>query len=673
MCRLCVMRCGVRATVEGDRLVKVEGAPGSAMGGFICMHGQALPQIVHASERLRAPLRRRGSEFEEVSWEEALEEIAARLKAVAVRHGARAVAVQTGWPFVRHPMVGVLQRFCQAFGTPNLATVASVCEASGRMGKALTCGSKYWADVNRSRTLFVWGANPSISAPPYARLVEAMGRPGRGLVVIDPVRTPLAERAGLFLQVRPGTDAALALGMMRVIVQEGWFDRGYVARYTVGFEALSAHLEAWDLARTSEVTSVPGAQIREAARQMAQAGPVSVWDGLGLEHHENGVQAVRAVACLQALCGWLDVPGGGVLFSKAGAGFDGEVLPALYRMQTPEPVPPPVEEAPIGHAAHPLYTVFNRQAQGACFARAILEDAPYPLRALVLVGSNALITSPGASRLRAAADKLELLVVVDPVLSASGELADFVLPAASFVEGAAPPEGVEAVGRSPMIPPLYGSRTEYAIFAGLAAQLGLGRYFPWESHEGMAAAAWVPFMRDASLELRPSRPESERGGAPRFPSSSGRIEFSSGLLGARGYDALPTWRAASAAPDGEFPLRLVTGSRTLSYINSQFHHVDGVARRGPRPIARMHPEAAQAAGVVDGGRVMIRSPHGSVEMVVEVTEAVHPEVVVVPAGWASANANALIPDGVRDPISGFPAFRSGVCAVSPSGGGQGSE
>ena len=655
VCRLCVMRCELSAQVVADRLVRVDGKPGSNHGGFACMHALALPQIVHAKERLRRPLVKRGESFQEVTWDEALRFVAARMQQIKSTYGARAVGVQTGWPFVRHRLVGVLQRFCQAFGTPNLATVASLCEASGRMGKALTCGSKYWADVNNARTLVVWGGNPPISAPPYRQLVTSMATRGRNLVVIDPIRTELADRAQLFLQPRPGSDAALALGMMRVLVDEGLYDADFVRDFTLGFDDLRHHLTEYDTARVEEITSVPADKIRAAARLMAERTPTCVWDGLGLEHHENGVQAMRAVACLQALCGQLDGKGNSVLYTRADKDFWERPLPALYRLHTPEPVPPPAPDKPIGHDDHPLYTVFNRQAQATRFADAILDDRPYPLRGLILVGSNALYTAAGGRRLRQAVQKLDLLVSIDPVLCRSAEFADVVLPATTFAEPG-------------MVPRQHEARTEYEIVAGLAAKLGLARYFPWPDIDTMMRAKSSRYMRNPEVELTPDASYApERGAAPRFPSPSGKVEFFSSTMQRYGYDPLPTWHPPTERLSQEFPFRLVTGPRTAPYINSQFRHITSLRQKLPEPVAVVHPETARTAGAANGERVVIRSPHGSIEIKLTLSDRVHPEIVVLPAGWSDPAINDLIDDRLRDPVSGFPAFRSGVCAIERVG------
>lgn len=666
-CRICTMHCGLLGSARGKQLLRVEGDPGSQTRGFLCHHGWALREVIHSPERLRRPLRREKNGFREISWQQALSEIADRLLSVKKEFGPQALAVQTGWPFVRHPLVHLLQRFVRAFGSPNLATVASQCEAAARMGKALTYGSNARPDLRRARTLVVWGANPSLTAPPFAHLVEALSEDGRTLIVVDPIRTELAANATLHLQPRPGTDGALALAMMRVLLDEGRYDRQFVEQHTTGFERLGSLLQGYDPQRAAELTSVPAEQIVRAARLFAQNGPASIWDGLGLEHHQSGLQTVRAVAMLPVLCGYLDVPGAAQLLNKPGPRFYQELLPPLYRMATPAPVPPPVEARPIGYQEHPLYEVFNRQAQGMLFARAILEDEPYPLRALILIGSNALVTSPGSARMAQAAEKLRLLVTVDPFLSASAQRSDYVLPAATFAEAAeVAPGGDEAkVARSGLVPEQHESWPDWKVVFELARALGLGRYFPWSSFQEAVDAPRLPWMEDPERALRPN-PSPPGTPLPRFPTPSGKVELFSETLARFGYSSGPEWLEPKERPNEEFPLILLTGPRTRFYINSQFRQIPTIAAKLPEPMVELHPAAAERAKVSDGQRVAIVSPRGRVVMRARLSERIHPEVAVVPAGWARANANLLTDGEQLDPVTGFPAYRSLSCRVEPA-------
>ncbi|MCK6550626.1 molybdopterin-dependent oxidoreductase [Myxococcota bacterium] len=663
-CRFCSMHCGIVATHRGGQLVRIDGDLDAPSKGFVCIHGQALREVIHAKERLTAPLVRRGDVFEETTWPEALAELATRLHAVREKTGPESIALQVGWPFVRHPLVPFFHRFTRALGSPNFATAASFCAIAGRLGRTLTAGADFLPDVGRqTRTAFVWGSNPANTSPPFHHALARLARKGNNLVVVDPIKTELAERATLFLQVCPGSDGALALGMMHVMLREGWLDRARIDATTVGFDALLPVIERFSPARVAEATSLGEDAITEAARIFATEGPSCVWECLGLEHHEHGTQAVRAVAVLQAVAGWVDVPGGAALSHRPGPSFFDEPLPGFFRGMTPEPVPPPVAARPIGADEHPLFEAYNRQAQSNLFARAILEGAPYPLRALMLFGANPLLTSPGTTKLRAAYESLELVVVADPFLSETARVADFVLPSATFAEG----PDVDLSGRireAPIVEPRPGAWPDWKILFELARALGLGAYFPWTSFEEAAKAPRVPWPDDGGPTLRPSAPRSSE--PPRFATPSGKLELSSEILARFGLPAVPDWQPPSDAPSPERPFILVTGPRTRSYINSQFHSTPSVASKEPEPLLRLHPDAAKRAGVEDGARATVTTVAGSITLRVRVDAAVHPEIAVVPHGWASANANVLTHTDVLDRISGFPVWRSLSCRVTPA-------
>jgi len=661
VCRFCLVHCGVTATTEGTRLVRVEGDVQSKTKGFLCLNGHAMPEVVHSDRRVRMPLARDGDTFREVSWEEALARIAERLEKVRRKYGPEALMVQTGWPLVRHPLVGFLHRFCQAFGTPNLATVGSFCETAGRMGKALTVGSKYSPSFHRVRTLVLWGANPTHALPIVSHLVAEKASTGK-LVVVDPVRTELAALATEHLRVRPGTDGALALAMMHVIIGERLYDRTFIESETVGFEELAALAERYPPGAVAGLTTVPTEQIVRVARLLAREAPTSVWEGLGIEHHENGVQTVRAVAVLEALCRRSGQEEVNDLLTPVRTGFYDQPLPALVRPATAEPVPPPVTVRPLGYGSYPVFEIFNREAQGNLLADAVLRNEPYPVRALLIVAANTLLTAPGSERLREAAARLSLLVTVDPFLTLTARLSDFVLPACTFAEAPTVDASDEEVAQGGMVPPQHHAWPDWKVLFELARALGLGRYFPWSSFREAMEAPRTPYRADPDHQPRPD-PPAAGSAPPRFGTLSGKLELASGLLRRHGFDAVPVWTPPQEQPDAAYPLVLVTGPRTRSFINSQFHDVPSVRAKMPEPEVLLHPQRARAAGVADGERVAIVSPHGRVEMRLRITADVHPDAAVAPAGWESANVNVLHHPRRLDPISGFPAFRSGVCRI----------
>ena len=655
-CRFCLMRCGIECVVEDGRLVKVEGSMSSRTRGFVCEHGFALRELVHSNDRVQHPMIRKGDSFHEVSWEEALQFIATKLSAVKAQHGARALAIQTGWPFVRHPLVNFLHRFSRAFGSPNVATVSSLCEASLRMGEALTVGSKYSADMRKAKTLLVWGANPPVTAPPFAHLVAGKARTGN-LVVIDPLRTTLAKEATLHLRVKPGTDGALALGLIHQVLTRRPPGEELRAKLH-GLEELTALAAQYPLERVEQLTTVPRLDVERVAGMLIDNGPIGIWQGLGVEHHVSGVQTVRAITSLEVLCGRFEGADPRTLVSPNAPDFHAQMLPALYRMRTPDPAPPPISEQAVGHERFPLFDRYNREAQGELLADAILRDAPYPVRALILWGSNALVTSSGTQEMEAAAEKLDLLVTVDPFFSASAQRSDVVLPASTFAESPDVDADDTAVAQRGLVPVQGSSKPDYTILAELAAACGLGQWFPWKTFAEAMRVPRVEWMQDAALQPKP-RPDARTD----FGTPTGKAEFVSTVLAEAGLEPLPVWTPPAETPSPEFPLWLVTGPRPRARINSQFAQSPSVRARLKEPELLVHPSAAELAGIVHGAKIDVVSPHGRISIRAVVTEDVHPECVVMPAGWHEANPNLLISNAVRDPISAFPALRSGICRL----------
>ncbi len=650
-CRFCLMHCGIEGVVRDGRLLKVEGDLQSRTRGFVCEHGYALREVVHSHDRLRLPLVRRGGAFHEVSWEAALALVASKLAAVKAEHGARAVVLQTGWPFVRHPLVTFFHRFLRAYGSPNVATVASLCEASLRMGQALTVGTKYSADLRRSKTMLVWGANPWVTAPPFAHLISDKARTGT-LFVIDPVKTTLAKEATEHVSVRPGTDGALALGLIKLVLEARPVNAELLPRLH-GLEELRGLAAQYPVERVVELTSVPAAQVLRLATALLEQGPVSIWQGLGVEHHVNGVQTTRAISALEVLCGRFD---GTVdlrtVVSPPTKNFHAEPLPALYRLKTPTPAPPEPVDPPLGRERFPLYERYNREAQGELWPDAALTGAPYPVRAVLLWANNALVTSADSQHVSAAVEKLDLLVTVDPFFSESAQRSDVVLPAGTFAE-------LSADADTPsLVPPQGAARSDYEILRGLAHACGLGDSFPWATFDAALKAPMVEFMKDEALQPRP-RPDAVLD----FGTPTGKIELASTILPEFGQSALPEWTAPPDVPGGDFPLRLVTGPRPRARINSQFGQSPSIKARMREPEALVHPTVAGPLGLTTGARVTVISPRGRITLRAVVTDDVHPECVVLPSGWGEACANQLISGEHRDPISGFPALRSAVCRL----------
>ncbi|MBI1947410.1 MAG: molybdopterin-dependent oxidoreductase [Deltaproteobacteria bacterium] len=662
-CRLCTMHCGFIGTVRGDDVVAVRGDVDSNTKGFLCQHGLSIPEIVHNRARVRRPLVRAADEtaFAEAEWERALDVAAQKLLAVKDKYGPEAIAVQTGWPFVRHPMIHLLHRFCRALGTPNLATVASLCEASARMGKGLVWGANYSPDMAKVRTLAVWGSNPMRSYPPWLSLVAQVKKRGK-LIIIDPTRTELADQADEYLQVIPGTDATLALGMLRHVIENDLYDKALVAEHALGFEELRAQALPYTPDVVAKTCGVQPGQVTRVAEWLATVGPPGVWEGLGIEHHGAGVDTVRLVSSLVALCG-----GAAAQSFHDRKAPDGAPLPLLLPVDQQEPAPPAPDKRPVGFDEYALFCSIHRQAQASVLPRAMLEGKPYPVRALVLFGCNPVVTTPDAAAVKRAYQSLDALVVVDPFLTESGEYADVVLPAATFAEQP-PLRFGKPKDQEPSDPPVGAvvepqarARPDARILAELAERLGIGQYFPWTDIQAAFAVKRGAVVDEWAAERLRAAPERPAGA--RYPTASGKLELSSTLLPRFGLPSLPVV-VEPPAPTAEHPLRLVTGPRQRAYINSQLHKVGAITRLLPEAQCELHPDAARAAGVAHGERVAVVTPMGRAVFRASLTTTVRVDVVVVPHGWdGDSNANLLTSETGLDPISGFPRLRALICRV----------
>jgi anaerobic selenocysteine-containing dehydrogenase len=402
----------------------------------------------------------------------------------------------------------------------------------------------------------------------------------------------------------------------------------------------------------------------------------------GLEYSNSGVQAIRAVWILQALAGHLDVPGG-KLFAMRGR-------PQLNRLLTDPPAGPP----PVGAREHPLYYETRREAHAGLLPRAILEDDPYPIRALIVSGASILTAWPDPDCWRRALASLDFLAVVNRFPTADAAYADLLLPATTLfeIDSYMIHDGYVQL-RQKVIEPLGESRNDYLIFAELAQRLGYGDRWP-QSEAAMIARAFEG--TGISLEALRAHPEGlafplptmqyrkyETGalradGQPGFDTPTGKFEIESEWFRRNGYDPLPVYHepveGPLAAPDlaREFPLVFNSGARTQSGFRSQHHNIPSLVARHPRPLANLHVQDAQVRGIEEGDRVLVVTPRGRVAFWAHLTEDILPGCVEVnmggggplgPKAWQEANVNALTDPENRDPISGFPVYKALLCNV----------
>ncbi len=679
LCRLCEAGCGVKAHIQNGRLVKTEGLrehPTSQ--GALCPKGECAPQIVHAPERLTKPLlrvgARGGGRWEEISWERALEVLVERLSQLKKEHGAESVALFRGQAADWGAPWQYALRFMFAFGSPNISTPSHICYFPRMLAENVTYGGVTAPDYDRTAVMVEWGACRPETHLPFWRMIRKALKRGAKLIVVDPVRSKIADRADLWLQVRPGSDGALALGLIQVFIEEGLYDREFASRWTLGFDRLAELAREYPPKRAAEITWVPPEKIRQAARLIATGGATAIHAGNGLEHHTNTFQTLRAIAVLRALAATLDVPGGNVF----------EALVKWVGLKGKEFLPAEQKAKRIG--SYDLFTDMCSDVPFPVIVDSILTEEPYPIRGLLVIGGNPAISMANGRRVKEALKKLELLVVAELFMTRTAQLADLVLPAASqyeetgFIVSSMFGETKDYVLLKQKAVEVEGCWPDWRILFELAHRLGLEGAFPWGDVEEVIDFQLAP--SGITVEQLKAHPggirfkegeryrKYERGG---FATPSGKVEFFSQELEEKGYDPLPRWQEPAESPfsqpgiAGEYPLIGCSAGKTVNYVHTQFRHIAALREREPEPWVRIHPRDAGKRGIIDGEWVKISSLRGSIRMRAEVSDATLPGVVSISGCWGErfpeANMNIIVDDQARDPVVGSTGDRSFLCEV----------
>ena len=702
MCGVCPSGCGVNVhLVDGriERLTPLHDHP----QGIVCPRGLQAKEIVYSPDRLLYPQRRAGKrgsgEFERISWDEAYDSIVQNLQKIAQKYGPEAACIYTGRGNFEYGLNeafapdGTAESSANAvlfpFGSPNTAGVGSLCYAAYGMIAPRACFGDYMRnmleDIDNADLILVWGENPTTDSSPInlPRLMKAKKR-GAQIIVIDHRRSETAHAARAeWIGVRPGTDGALALAMIHVLIAENLYDHEFVANWTHGFPELSEYVRQFSPEKVEKITGIPAERIRQLARQIAGARGCSILTYTGLEYSNSGVQAIRAMWTLQALAGHLDKPGGKL--------FKMPSRPQTNRILTE---PPPNAPDPIGKDVYPIYYEVRREAHAALLPQAILQDDPYPLRAMIVSGSSLITAWPNPGLWRRTLASLDFLVVVNRFPTADSQYADILLPATTLfeIESYMIYDGYLQL-RQRVIEPLGEARNDYLIFAELAKRLGYGHLWPQteaalvddalrstgvtqdalrEQPEGVSFV--VPEMAYAKYERGMLREDGRSG----FNTPTGKFEIASEWFRQHGYEPLPVYTEPVEGPLAnpelarQFPLVLNTGARTQSDFRSQHHNIPSLVRKHPHPLVNIHVSDAQKRGIEDGDEVIVVSPRGRAPFHAGVTEDIVPGVVEVnmggggplgPTAWQIGNVNELTDMENRDPISGFPVYKALLCDV----------
>lgn len=687
-CRMCHGGCGVLVYTKDGKVSKIAGDPDSPLNhGTLCTKGIASAQLAYHPDRLTYPVRRIGAKgsgkWERISWDEALESIAGKILEYKDRYGAESIVMGYG---TGRETDAVVYRFANLLSTPNVLTAGHFCYGPRIATGIITCGSIPIVDYeNHPRCIMVWGNNLVISNPD-----EYKGEPfsvsldkGARLIAVDPRLTRIAARADIWLQLRPGTDAALALGMLNVIVTEDLYDRAFVENYVHGWEAFVKRVNEYPLDKVEEITWVPEEKIREAARLFATTKPSVIQWGVAIEQQINCADNNRALMALMGITGNIDVPGGQVLFRPPNIRVIGQF--AAHR------------ELPKEQAAKRLggdrfrlagnFSIINPK----CAWDAILEENPYPVKMLFFISSNPLMTRANAREVHRALEKVEFMAVSDFFLTPTAELADIVLPAATWLE-------MDYVGNFHLrhgyllprrkVIQVGECRSDHEMLNDLAHRVGQGEYW-WDTFEGgldyilePMGITWQDFKKMDYMrgEVRYQKYK-EKG----FSTPTGKFELYSTLLEKWGYDPLPQYREPPEGPYStpelykDYPYILITGMRSPGFFHTENRQVPWLRELHRDPVVEIHPETAEKEGIQEGDWVIIESPRGMVRQRAKLHEGIDPRVVGADHawwfpekrdpghGWDESNINILTDNAYEtcDPAMGATNVRTLLCRIYP--------
>ena len=714
----CHQGCGVLLFVKDGKLVKVEGDPEFPHNqGRLCPRCLALTQVIYHPDRLKYPMKRAGNRGEgkwgRITWEEAYGTIAQKFNEIKKKQGPESVIFCQGTGRDIGPYISKL---AYSFGSPNKVTFGPLdghaCFAPKVTALAATTGAFEVADCAQffperyknsnwrvPQCIMVWGNNPLTSNPDGFMghwIVECM-KNGSEIMVVDPRRTWLATRAKSWLQIRPGTDAALALGMLHVIINEKLYDEEFIRQWTYGFDELKQRVQDYPLEKVSEITWIPKEKIVEASRSYAASKPAAIQWGVAIDQSKECIPAIHAIMSLWAITGNFDVPGGNVIKSQ-NFNLDSEINKEFQTL------PKEREEKKIGTGIYPLLDQWYLPAVGSVVIDQMLTGAPYPIKAAWIQTTNTFACATAdARKVYEAFKKLDFIAVADLFITPTVmAFADIVLPAATYAER----DGIALTGGNSIfagiinkaIEPVGECKSDMEIVLELGKRLNPTAW-PWNNVQEMFGAMIcsmgmtfeelreIGFAYDAfeykKYEKGLLRPDKKVG----FNTPTGKVELYSTVFEKCGLDPLPYFEEPPESPVStpeiakEYPLVLTTGVKSWGFFHSEHRQIPSLRRMNPDPTTEIHPETAERLGIKDGDWIVIENKHGRCQQRAKITSGIHPQVVHSQHGWWfpekpgpepslfgawESNINLLLPSGpVGKSGFGYP-FKCQMCRVYKS-------
>lgn len=640
-CGLCAVGCGILVHLHDKRIVKIEGDPDNPLNkGKLCQKGMASLEYLFHPDRLTVPLKQKGNkgsdQWEKISWDEALETIASRLNEIKNQFGPEFVA------FIHGAAKGLqdsyIARLAYAFGSPNVGWQGHVCFVPRVLASQLTYGFYAIPDYDYPPScIIVWGKNLSSTLHHAYHRVKKAVQNGSKLIVIDPRPVHKAQKPDVWMQIRPGTDLALALGMIHVIINEKLFDSQFVEKWTFGFSFLKNSVMPFTPEKVQAITWIPAAKIKESARLYAKCRPAVIQWGNPIDHGLNNFQTARAICILRAITGNIGIPGGEIQPLKTP--MHGRRSLELERW---DKISPDTFKKNLNQNLHIIPKIKYIQPQ--CITKAILDKVPYEIRGAYIQGANPLLTYPNAQEAYRAMKKLHFLAVADMFMTPTTALADIVLPAASYLE-------YDSIVMSPYSYPITSiqqkilrtgtCQSDYEILRDLSYKLGLDDCF-WSTEEECldyclkpAGLTFAEFRKRGLLHGKKGFRKFEKEG---FSTNTGKVELFSKQLKDWGFDPLPKYieppNSCYCDPQmvDSFPLILTTWKHD-PYRHSGGRQIQSLRKRQPEPLVWINPRTASKYGIKNDEWIYIETKKGKILQKTRLTEDIDHRVIGVDYGW----------------------------------------
>ncbi|MEG0503847.1 MAG: molybdopterin-dependent oxidoreductase [Raoultibacter sp.] len=709
----CVMcnhgpHCGLKAVVKDEKILRLE-KRADYNNNLLCAKGLSSTQDLYDPARILSPMRRTNAkgeagEWKRISWEEALAEIAEKFNGIKDKYGAEKVLFMTGDP--KEPR-SALQRLAFTFGSPNMGTESSTCFKATELATKLIYGPEWHTATSmatgagptpeKTKVCIIWGHNPSWAAPfSYNGLKKGKESGTVKYIVVDPRVTPTVQNfADVHLQIRPGTDGALALCFANYLIEHDAYDKDFIENWAHGFDEYKQYASEFTIEKVAEICAIDAAPIEAACKILAEEGsPIVCKSAAAFPHHTNGINNYRAIMLLIPLTGSVDVPGG-LSIENEPINFD--EWWGTFEFARSKELLPKLDHLRVDRKYFPVWA--DTDQQGSLQLNMIPEYVKDgDIKACLMLGGNAMMW-PQSQEYQQAFKDMEFVVAGDFYNNDwTHDYVDMLLPVAMSFERAAPLTifGRKVFLREPIVAPAGEARSDYRICCDIGTALGYGDVFWYggpESDENCLREilATIDIENPPTLEdLRAAHPtpveipmvgepkskKYELGllredGQPGFSSPTGKVEFTSEILREHSFDALPVYNEPVYSPVStpdvaeKYSLIMNSGSRVPFYTHSKERHLPWLNQFMPEPVVRLSKGDADFRNLAHGDMVRITSPVNDTGIVakLEVTNIVRPGTIDMFHGWSKANVNELISRDF-DPISGFPPFKEGLCEIT---------